>query len=691
MSDIAGVTHDIVLDGAGYMLATVKGAGTNYIKETIGREGIAATLSTDGTERLDSGNATTAPVPFRRLYWDEWRGAGRNFLRGGGAGKTNGVLSGARSRAIDGSGETGGFGGLLAEMVNLRPLLNGQGCGIAPAGLKETMGNAATQFAAIEFGDNLYIIQDNIIRQATVDTNGNLTGLTAVATLPANVISVGYTPDGYAWACTGPNAYRVDNISITQGFTISYITAYQGVRFSATSSIVNYTVGGSTFALLLGSNITALCAHQGALWIGTLDGLYRLEGRLDMTTTSSYDQFKYRLVKIVGGSPGASADGNLRNWRGLLSFDDALWGCLNGHLVRVDSSNGKVERQLVPSGWVYSLTEAAGMLVAVLQIDGASQIWCFEPTTNGWWRLGGVSNITYVFSGGGVVKNGQLIGLHESEASLTHWPFDSTNPAGVNQTNFGQSWPANNNGYLTLPLIASDDLAREAGLSGGKLGLVGLMRVGIEWDCFDGMDSWQGWPDLAALTDLSFRAEISLDEGQTWTALSNAMGSNSHAPASIHHFNGRTDWLLDYTQNLLQPVSQIGQGAPYENDRNFNGWLIRFKIAGAYTPLIRRVWLDYKVVEFSYSLGLRWKLILEISDQPEAIGLDGQPATADYVNLWIAWLLGDTTTFYDLNGDGPYKVKVVSLRQERLAPGYQPTQTLPASWLFHVELVAVSE
>jgi len=450
------------------------------------------------------------------------------------------------------------------------------------------------------------------------------------------------------------------------------------------------------------------------LYIGAVDGLYKLEGTPQLATATTVFngtnvKFDYKLSKLLAHAAGPTV-GNLKSWQSLISFDGSLWGAMNGQLVRVRTGGGsigsyRVENQPVPSGWVASLAAAGGLLFAAIQVTGGlSQLWGYDPQTGGWWRLAANFNIFYLFSGGEIVTNGQLMACRPNEAKLSRWAFNSSNPSGFESNNFGESWPGNS-GYVTLPLLTPDDLASYAGLNNGRVGLVQVLRLGLEWHNFGGQDGWQGWPNVNAAGGglLYYAAELSLDGGASWLTLNTAIVFDKYFPLALA--TGRTDWTIPTSVGLIKPVSRIYQGAA-ESDSNGLGWLFRLKVNGPISYLVRRAWVDFKLIEFNPQLGRRWKLALDLSNLPESIGLDGQPNPATpglgeppslsgallmAWRLWNLWKSGKTVSFYDLDGSGPYYVKLIGMRQEQVAPGYQPALKLAANWLAQIELVEVSE
>jgi hypothetical protein len=708
----AGVTHDVTLNGQGFMLAQVK-SGSNYVRESMpGYQTAAAAISTDGTESLDSPDGYGLPASkVHRYYFDNWRGVGSSFLGAGGA-------AGA---------------GKVSELISLRPLFGGAGLGVAPFGLDFAGGAAASYFASIEYKGDLYIIQDNQVYVAGVDAQGRLNALVAGVALGAGAKSMGYDRLGAAYVCFGTTPRTVDTGAayFIAGPT-DYITAYANCTIRAYTAPTGHglisidTPAGVTLTDSLPTRINSLCVHDGSCFIGTDAGLYRLQGHLrasDPLFPNVLDQFVYQLQQIIAHQPAAQSTLGLKNWYSLTSFDGSLWGCVDGRLLRVGVHGQgyafEVKPQEITQGWCWSLVVAANMLFASVQsvTDAVinTTIWAFDPLVQGWWLLASdYVNLTYLFSGGTVVRSGALMACHDQEAIVTSFGFDTTNSSGLNVYNWSgvagsESWNWDT-AWFTLPLITPDELAKMV----GKQGLVKLLKVGLEWDTFRGVENWRSWPDLtgpAGSGNINLSCLISLDEGNSYLHPLNAMGSgNLYLNANAYY--GRTDWLVPVGGQIIKPVSQIGQGAPAETDQNGNGWLIRFNYEGMPSPLIRRAFLDFQVLEFNPQIGNRWKLALDLSYAPDAIRLDGQaqdiPAPinffghiyteADAVALTLAeyWSSGTALNFGDINGQDGHNVKIVSYKIERAAPGRFPALasdggTLQQNYIMWIELVEVIE
>ena len=146
--------------------------------------------------------------------------------------------------------------------------------------------------------------------------------------------------------------------------------------------------------------------------------------------------------------------------------------------------------------------------------------------------------------------------------------------------------------------------------------------------------------------------------------------------------------------DLLFPASGIAQ----VGSASFapTGWLVRVTCTANSVPVgpaIRRVWVDFRLGEVKIETGRKWKLQLKADNLPEAVALNGQPnipnGTQVCSNLWGMWESGRTAEYYDLDGSGPFRVKVVALSQKRAGLGQG--LTLQPDWVVGVQLAEVVE
>ncbi|NWJ95064.1 MAG: hypothetical protein HXX20_04710 [Chloroflexi bacterium] len=736
---VAGTTHDVDLNGRGYMLYRGGKGGTvvNYTKYTANAPtagfDVAAQADSLGVvskqEAITGSPDAVSSSPFRRLYWEDFRGgASRTFLSEG----------------------QGDFGGAVCELIGLRPVLGGQGLMLCPAeqvyNITPTTGATEMAAAAQSSNHTVYLIRNRDVYTVNVDTSGNFTGLTLFGTIPgtANVVSCGYDPYGRVIACTGSEIYVLSTGITPQGMPASRAIVYLDFLFYVLGGgdyELGWNVpGGAWHSFQVGGKITALCLHEGAIWIGTQTGLYRFEGQVVYNTTTLVNELKYTVAKILACTPGyLTGHPDCGNWRSLTSFNGSLWGCMNGRLVRVHVGTTPgayaVEVQRVPRGWVWSLCTAGDCLFAAIdQVaeSGGRTVWCYDPASSsdgvpshsgaasggGWWRISPfaeTSGITCLVSGSGIVRDSLLMALHAGTDKLSRWSFSEMSASGLDLTNYGNDWPSINNGTLTLPFISPPDLTRLAGVNSALPHLCQILRCGIEWLHFGTQDGWFDWPLPDAFAgSVSYACFMQNEPGldEAWIQLSNHYGDFDYYPTARNIRSGATDWAVPKSLGLVKPLAQynpllapitIPPSPPVGFNQEGFGWFIYFYISGPLSSMIRRVWIDYRLTEIKPQLGRYWKLSLDLTNSPEAVGLDGRPdvtagdigalePTTDSAHvkayrLWKLYQAGTRFEFYDLQGEGPYLVQIVSIKQEQGAPGALPH--LPSNVVIHLELAEI--
>lgn len=666
MADQSGVTHDVTLDGAGYMFA--RSVKNYYVKETSGDAPSVGLKSGTGREEMQ-GYPQAESEPFRRVSWTDWKGGSGRYFMG------------------KGDVERGEFGGAVAELAGLRPVLGGSALMLA---LGEVVGaygaTGATHFGSIIYNGTVYVVKDGAVYSVATSGSDDFAGLTLVGSLPlgGTVSSCGYDASGLAWACYGANAALINNPATLLGKQASHIAAYQNLTFRSVASAASleWIVNGVTQGYNFGSKITALCVHQGALWAGTEAGLWRLEGTLQesdpKTAPGVYDKFVYTVQKIVDSVPDHLENyPECGNWRQLTSCDGALWGCRNGRLARVTTHNGfsyELEEQRLPYGWIWSITTAVNCLFVALEAPGRGRTaWGYDPAIKGWWMVGPFVNgpgLTELFSGGGLVRDSALLGLHNGTDKISRWAFSATNMSGLDQTNFGSSWP-DTFGSVILPLLTPEDLARQAGQNVTRFATAQLVRVGVEWEYMPSMEGWYTWPAPDSSGTAFFRIDISLD-GSNWTTLINEEGIDEYIPPAANRNTGMTDWIVPPALGLLDISAQYTD--PTSLGQPGYGWRIRFYANGPVTAPIRRLWLDYRLVEVKPHLGLRWKMALDLGRPATTVGLDGNTRDYDPETLWQ--LYKDATVFdlVEPKAGVSYRVQITGIKEEQSSSGTMPTE-----------------
>jgi hypothetical protein len=108
-------------------------------------------------------------------------------------------------------------------------------------------------------------------------------------------------------------------------------------------------------------------------------------------------------------------------------------------------------------------------------------------------------------------------------------------------------------------------------------------------------------------------------------------------------------------------------------------------------PAIKKIFIDYQASPINILTGRSWKLRIKAEQLPEAVRLDGQAeaSSATPNNLWSLWQSGRTVDFYDVDGAGPYRVKLANLTKKRSALGVG--LTYPPDFILELEIAEVVE
>ncbi len=319
-------------------------------------------------------------------------------------------------------------------------------------------------------------------------------------------------------------------------------------------------------------------------------------------------------------------------------------------------------------------------------------MWAYDPMVDGWWAMGRSAARAWLspFTLAGC-RDGAVCAFVEGSGGFSRWPLDGSAVSGLNAGAWGLSLPTMS-GTVLLPQFGPGELARWAGGHTGQPAIARLLRVGVEWDVPANNGAW---PNLDAYAgQISFGAQLSTDGGATWLTLHNAQGAASYAPGAGGFGGNRTDWVVPPGFNTLFPSSAIGQVGSAAVEPT--GWLVRILCTANAAPLgpaIRKVWVDFRLGEVQILTGRKWKLGLKADNLPEAIGLNGlalgTSGTQLCNNLWALWQNGRTVSYFDLDGSGPYSVKVAALSQKRAALGQG--LTLQPDWAVGLELAEVVE
>jgi hypothetical protein len=112
----AGLTHDLVINGDGFMLAGGPKDRANYKKKMDGF-GVGLTPASVNDYEALNGTLANTTLPFRRAFWGKWTGTGQGIVAG-----------------MDGWQQAQNLGQVY-DLVSLRPVHNGGGLALCPQGV----------------------------------------------------------------------------------------------------------------------------------------------------------------------------------------------------------------------------------------------------------------------------------------------------------------------------------------------------------------------------------------------------------------------------------------------------------------------------------------------------------------------------------------------------------------------------
>ena len=231
--DEAGVTHDITLAGAGYMLA----AGS-----------------------------------YRRLA-----GLGQVVPKGVAAGGQYRQTAWRRRRPEGVDGEA------VWISEGFLPTAGGAALEIAPGVAWDTSvaTAGATYGGGGELGGFQYVAVDKTIYKLLKDGSGNYNGLSAALTLTNDCRGI-VAHKGKLYFAEGAQYGKWDGTTLTEGTPAADLLAsYAGVLFRASGGVMQWTLDETTWRdVPFYLTVTGFLATDAGLYIGTERGLYRLTGRL---------------------------------------------------------------------------------------------------------------------------------------------------------------------------------------------------------------------------------------------------------------------------------------------------------------------------------------------------------------------------------------------------------------------------
>jgi hypothetical protein len=662
----AGVTHDIVLDGVGYMLAAAKEA---YLCAAEGPR--APGLGESGEVYGASGSDALAGR--RRLVFEGWRGLGN-------------PVSGGKEPLSQGQ---------PAKLEGIRPVAGGALAMLAPAERSFSVAgtHASPRAVSAYYSGVTYFSINNKLFKLTADGNQLCTGFVDTGLSFTFAITDLCVHNELLFIAEGStkihtyNGTTLTDVTATYGAGL-YLASYAGMLFWKTSAgTLNWRIPATStnYNQILGTNITSLTVGGGSLWVGGESGLWRVTGHLK--AGNPYDApgvlnlFEPEIAQVLAVAPfRPNFYPTSYNFFRLVAAHGYLWFPLNGRLCRMRFSDslGAGQGVLEPQplfGKSRGLGLCDGLVVWVCESGDRRYVWCWEPE-GGWWLLGkGIfssQNYGQPFSGYPGCKDAAVCVTTWDQFRVSRWPFDGSYQVGRNPNLFGLS-DLSNTGYVYLPLFGPDDLAKAGGENGNGT-VARLLAIGLEWgtpgepaDWFDPSPYLPGGGSAGAV---SFEVELSTNGGMSWSGL------GSYAPPTVEEFrNGRKRWTLSEVQG--EAVTTGGsQPARYQ---------FRVRVSGPHAPALSRIWLDYRLERLRQESGREWRLKLALLDPAVTLNLQGQAGNnnggwgsvaAGVAALRDLWNMGSTVDFYDLDGSGPYRVKLASFRATRAGEGWEAAARL---------------
>lgn len=696
MAAIAGQTHDVVLNGDGYMLAQAAKGASHYKRGMVGSGRVGLTPGSSANFEVLQGPVSAPVHSFRRAIWSKWSGLGQGMVAG--------AEGWQQAQSV----------GRVNDLLSLRPVQDGAALALVPQGVAAVADAGVLSFAnvfCVTLGSITVISFDTKI-YVSANPGTNNCGFVLKATASAVILGMCIWNGQVLVSVNGTlNTFNPTSgafTAFTPATTAGTLASYQGVLVSAYGTQLSFLIAGTwVTGPTLENGITSQEELNGSLYIGTLTALYRLDGVLQpkspATAPNTLDYFSYK-ISIVWRAPAFNAGywteynfSNLTAWKGY------LWFFANGQLYRAAPVQGHDTMQPEPqpiTGLSLGLRVCGKFLVVITRqvSGGACTIWAndglydlsrglgwFKVATGGQW-FHPFPNVSY---SQGMVNVATIPGAN---STFTRFLFDPVSPVGWNASNYGVTRTAVS-GKVILPLVTPEDLAALAGATDARVLAVNLRRVGVEWSLIDGGTWWPSVPpDGPTLSAFQVAIEISNNAGVTWaTLVEPSVGALS---TNLYWFYGNRFELPVgsdlYVAGVMYPAAPPAGGPGLFGPVPDMGWLVRVTWGGLVMPLLRRVWLDYDVCELQPQTGRAWEF--EVVLQDPLVDLDGTVdpgGDAAYKVARLSTLVktGQSVTFSDLDGQN-YLVRVVGLDVKRisqgalpaLAPGWQGTVRLEEVW-----------
>jgi hypothetical protein len=458
MADAAGVTHDLTLNGKGYMIAP-----GSYRRELV-------PLASPG-DREDG--------VYRQRSW-----------------------LGRAADAADGESV------MVSE--GFLPVAGGLGLAAAPAVVwDQSVGGAPSGYGGgVDYAGDLYLaIGPDVYKVTRVtvgapDVIGTYSGVTSVRTCAATITQL-MVHGNQLYACYG-TAYDRFNGSAwtTVSQAAGLLASYNGVliRFLAAAGNPSafWTLDETTwYNLPIGFKVNGVTGYNGALMIGLDRGIIALTGRLvvsdPVNAPTVYDQFEYDLQPVLGVDPlvtyEAGSFSDMKAYAGWLYYWHGGWlWRWNGQRIGLN-----VER-LPVQGLFYGMAYCQGYLVVVSKTgEDGNVVWLHDG--RGWWQLEQGSSSTDQYrtpvGGAGTVKGAHLFCWADGTRYLARWDFRVD----------GRAWKTGHaTPYVILPALEGP------GLEHGKLWAAVGLELGVP-----------EWATSLAGSPATWYLDYSTDGGATWT------------------------------------------------------------------------------------------------------------------------------------------------------------------------------
>jgi len=676
----AGVTHEVVLDGVGYMLSGAKEA---YVCSGNGPRaaGLASGVATGVSGSTALGNVY-------QLVFDEWRSSGRWWA---GVGET---LNDGRAARLEG----------------VRPVAGGAAAVLIPAARFYTQAGTPSEarYTAAVYKNIVYFSIGNKLYKLTNNASNLFTGYVDTGGVFSPTVTDLVVHEGLLYIATSANLWSYDGTTFTDVTATfgaaTYVGSYGGLLFwrtGAATDVLNWRVPATStnYSRGIGAGvIRRILGAAGALWIGSQGGLYRLEGVLKAgnpsTAPGALNLFEPKITEVLKTDYNFATTNIDQNFTNMMAAQGYLWFWANGRVYRLAFSeasgpgSAKVEPQPL-FGKLRGMNVCDGLVVVALESQGFRYLWAWEAE-HGWWLVESGSstanNYSLPFSGLPQCKDGAIITPMYNALDIARWPLDNSYLAGRNPNVSGLT-DVSNTGFVTLPAFGLADLARAAGMAGRSV-VARLLAVGVEWGVPANLNDWADFTPYivggSSAGAITFEVWLSINAGASWVMLGN------YAPPDYNTFgNGKRSWALS-----------AGQGEAVTLTGNTPGWYqVRLKVAGPHAPALKRLWVEYRLDEVQHASGREWKLKLNLGDPATTLNLQGQPGSssggwagvsAARSSLRTLWDNGTTVDFYDVDGSGPYRVKATDFRVTRLGAGVQGT-VVGNDWEYGLSLVEVSE